>query len=245
MPGDAMLLIVHHMTRMQRGYFCVAGIDHETERHVRPTLPGRLSIDLLARHGGPFDLATVVDLGPTRPIGIPPETEDHQFFRGEVHRVIDMPPGEFWELLVKVSATNLAEIFGPTLTRRGPRSLAVDLGLGRCSLGCLRTTARPRLYLNQRPDRPPQVRLRLADPRGELGGDLDLGVPDIRLYAADHVTPDQALIRRVADRLRKQPEAVLAVGLTRPYAATPDQPPLHWLQVNNIHLPDEPCWRLG
>jgi hypothetical protein len=236
-----MLLIVNHITRMQRGYCCVAGLDNETERHVRPSLPGRLGIDLLARHGGPFDLATVVDLGPTRRVGAPPETEDHQFFRGEVHRVIDLPPAEFWELLLKVSRASVADIFGPQLTRRGAYSCAVDLGQGTASLGCLRTDVRPGLYLKHRPDKPPKIRLRLWDACGEL----DLGVPDIRLYGPDHITPDEAVVRRTAERLRRSPEAVLAVGLTRPYAAESHQPSLHWLQVNNIHLPDDPAWRLG
>ena len=39
-------------------------------------------------------------------------------------------------------------------------------------------------------------------------------------------------------------ELLLSVGLTRPFAPSPDAPPIHWLQVNNIHLEPDPCWRL-
>ena len=37
---------------------------------------------------------------------------------------------------------------------------------------------------------------------------------------------------------------MLGVGLTRPFAPTAGEPPLHWLQVNNLHLEDDPAWRL-
>jgi hypothetical protein len=33
-----MLILVHHLTRMQPGFICVAGLDADTERHVRPVL---------------------------------------------------------------------------------------------------------------------------------------------------------------------------------------------------------------
>lgn len=53
-----MKIAVNHLTRMQPGYICVAGIDLETGSHVRPVLPsGRLSAALLRRNGGPFDIA--------------------------------------------------------------------------------------------------------------------------------------------------------------------------------------------
>jgi hypothetical protein len=73
---------------------------------------------------------------------------------------------------------------------------------------------------------------------------LDLSVTDLRLYADDGARPDTAAIRNVAGRLARGVPALLSVGLTRPFSARPDEPPLHWLQVNNIHLEDDPAWRL-
>jgi hypothetical protein len=58
-----MQIIVNHLTRMQPGFICVAGVDVSSGRHVRPVLGRRLTTDLLASKGGPFDMAELVDLG--------------------------------------------------------------------------------------------------------------------------------------------------------------------------------------
>ena len=74
-----MKIVVCHLTRMQRGTVCVAGLDVETGQHVRPVPPmGVLQSRVTATRGGPFDMATVVDLGLTRPVPTPPEVEDHE-----------------------------------------------------------------------------------------------------------------------------------------------------------------------
>ncbi|HXH09492.1 MAG TPA: hypothetical protein VNP04_06995 [Alphaproteobacteria bacterium] len=75
--------------------------------------------------------------------------------------------------------------------------------------------------------------------------DLDCGVTDIRLYGNDHVTPNTKEVERITKRLKSSAGLILSVGLTRPFAGSPDFPPVHWLQVNNIHLRDDPAWQLG
>jgi len=72
--------------------------------------------------------------------------------------------------------------------------------------------------------------------------DLDLSVTDIRLFAGDQFTPDAKRLAWMEERLQTTRTAILGVGLTRPFSGSRDQPPLHWLQVNNIHLADEPLW---
>jgi hypothetical protein len=69
-------------------------------------------------------------------------------------------------------------------------------------------------------------------------------VTDPRLYADDGAKPDTAKVREVAQRLDRGVPALLGVGLTRPFASRPNEAPVHWLQVNNVHLEDAPCWRL-
>ena len=70
---------------MQPGYFCAAGVDPETGKHVRPVLRrGRLTIDLLSTNGGPFDVGSVLDLGSTTGTGRAPELEDHRFDPADV-----------------------------------------------------------------------------------------------------------------------------------------------------------------
>src|SRR5215207_4985184 len=56
-PVGNLQILVNHLTRMQPGYFCVAGVDVNTPRHIRPVLRrGRLTLDLLSTGGGPFDV---------------------------------------------------------------------------------------------------------------------------------------------------------------------------------------------
>lgn len=236
-----MKIIVNHLTRMQPGFICVAGLDVETNAHVRPITNSRLSSRLLARHGGPFDMGLIVDLGLTYRAGRPPELEDYSFQPRQAHRAGQLPPAEFWDRLRSVAARRLVDLFGPELTRRGALSCAVDAGKGTASLGCLLPAAPPTLYVQPRPGRPDQLRLQVSD--GQFT--LDLGVTDIRLYGVDHATPDRERIEQVAGRLRAGVETVVGVGLTRASTGTPDYPPVHWLQVNSIHLADDPGWQLG
>ena len=63
-----MRIVVNHLTRMQPGYICVAGIDVQDNEHIRPVLGReRLTVGLLARNGGAFDMGRLVDLGSGRP----------------------------------------------------------------------------------------------------------------------------------------------------------------------------------
>ena len=235
-----MEIIINHVTRMKQGFCCVAGVEVATERHVRPVLIGRLNTKFLARHGGPFDMACAIDLGPTEYQGQRPETEDYLFEYPQAKRVADIDAEKFWKLVNRVSKPTLLDIFGPDLLPRGRHSCGVDLRRGLCSLGCLTTSTRPQLFI-QRDDGHEHIRMRLH----EGPWDLDLSVTDIRLYGPDHVTPDHAVVRRTAERLRKTAETILSVGLTRPRAGPNDPREIHWLQVNNLHLQDDPCWRLG
>jgi hypothetical protein len=235
-----MEIIINHVTRMQKGFCCVAGVETATDRHVRPVLIGRLNTKFLARYGGPFDMACTVDLGLTEYQGSRPETEDHLFEFPRAKRVADIEAELFWKLLKRVSKPTLLDIFGPDLLPRGRHSCGVDLRRGQCSLGCLTVAAAPELFIRC-DDGHQRIRLRLR----EGPWDLDLGVTDIRLYGADHVTPDHAIVNRTAQRLRRVGETILSVGLTRPRAGPNDPRVIHWLQVNNVHLADDPCWRLG
>lgn len=237
-----MKIVLNHLTRMQSGYVCVAGVDVATKTHVRP-IPARTQLrpSFLARRNGPFDMAVIVDLGPTRPIGEKPAVEDHEFDPSKVTVVGTLAGPRFWNMLTQLAKPKLTLIFGNDLRLVTRASCAVDLGKGLASLGCLVPAGPPCLYLRARQDKPPQVRIRVSD--GEF--DLDLGVTDLRLYGQDHRTPDPEVVSMVADRLRKGDPVILSVGLTRPFAPSPDVSPSHWLQVNNVHFNREPVWQLG
>jgi acyl CoA:acetate/3-ketoacid CoA transferase beta subunit len=64
----------------------------------------------------------------------------------------------------------------------------------------------------------------------------------LRLYEADNETPKKKLVYHVSQRIRDGVKVVLGVGLTRPWKKEGEDKALHWLQVNNIHLEDNPTW---
>lgn len=229
-----MNIVVNHLTRMQPPYICVAGIDVDTGRHVRPVLRGaRLERDLLTRKGGPFDIAAVVDIGRAWCVGEPPETEDYRFDPHRSAYVADLPSDEYWRLLQGLARTRLRDIFGDDLKQRG-RTFAVDAGKGRCSLGCLAPAVRPALSI----DLFGTVRLSLT--KGRLR--TSLAVTDLRLFEADHHTPRRSAVEHVARRINGGVEVILSVGLSRAWQKPGDTVARHWLQVNNLHLRDDPGW---
>lgn len=240
MRGGTVKLVVNHLTRMQKGFICVAGVDLATGQHVRPLLPSQMRKNMLARHGGPFDMAAVIDLGWTKYVGTRPETEDYLFHRSEASRIGQMPPEEFWALLGRLAKSKLGEIFGKDLKPRGARSYAVDVGCGSASLGCYLPPSPPHLFV-QRRGPSSRGRIRIQFQTGDY--EFELGVTDIRLYGEDHVTPDPDRVQQVNRRIQAKVPVILSVGLTRAFRSDADQPALHWLQVNNIHLGDDPAWR--
>lgn len=229
-------ILVNHLTRMQPGYVCVAGVDVQTLNHIRPVLRySRLTTELLRRNGGPFDLASVVDLGPTAYAGHPPELEDYYFDPASAMWLFDDDPDDYWEFLNEMAHESLAEIFGPNLEQEGEGSYTVDVGEGHASLGCLAPEKRPWLYTDHRGT----VRMVLECTTPSA----DLSVTDLRLYERDHKIPRRNLVADVQRRIDAGVEVILSVGLTRPWRKQNDTTERHWLQVNNIHLQDDPLWR--
>jgi len=222
---------------MRPGYICVAGLNLETGKHIRPILEGaQLGRDLLVRHGGPFDIASVVDLGATRHTGVPPETEDYVFDPNNATRVKDMTPEKFWELLVKTSHRSLGKIFGGDLKQKS-RGCVINVGKGKTSLGCLCPSTPPEMEVTIYD----KIRINLTDSPFTL----NLSVTDLRLYKDDHVTPRRKVVEQIAKRVKEGVGVILSMGLTRPWTKPGDNAPRHWLQVNNIHLEDDPTWQLG
>jgi len=237
-----MRIVVNHLTRMHGGRICVAGVDVQTDRHVRPVLKwGHTTPGLLARNDGPFDVGNVVDVGRVVHRPRPPHVEDHLFVPSRARRIETLGAEAFWALLRAVSRETLVEIFGSELKRAGRSSAGTEVGQGRVSLGCLRPKRKPRLTLFSEGKVKPRIRARVDD--GEF--DVWVSVTDIRLYCDDHATPDCAIVEDVRRRLDRPGAVILSVGLTRAYTPSAEAKPLHWLQVNNIHLEDDPTWQLG
>lgn len=221
-----MQILVDHVTRMRSGYICVAGLDEEG-RHVRPVIsPEQLSSSLLGRHGGPFSVGAIVDLGETTPVGTAPEVEDHQFDPGRARQVSTPDPHQAWRRLLDSAELSLIDIFGHDLVKDG-KGASVQVGAGRASLGTFDPGYRPRLIVKDG-----KPRCAVVDPDLE---ELDLSVTDARLYAESggRWIPDFDAIEKTGNELKTGRPVLLSVGLTRPW---PREDPRHWLQVNGIHL---------
>jgi hypothetical protein len=222
-----MQIIVNHLTRMQPGYMCVAGINPVNNQHVRPVLRNRLPIDLLALHGGPFAIGALIDLGPVKYCGSAPEVEDYSFNRQNVRNRGIIPPEQFWQRLQLIARKSISDIFGPAI-KQVNRACVVDARTGNASLGCLIPAIPPKLFVNS------YGKLRVAVADGNF--DLYLSVTDIRLYEEDHTTPKENLVQHINKRIQDGNPVILSIGLTRPFRPHDDSIEQHWLQVNNIHL---------
>jgi len=239
--GRTRQLVINHLTRMAPGRICVAGLDPATCQHLRLVLPRQhMKTDMLARYGGPFDIGHLVACRHGRPKPKPPHVEDYLIPPAQITLQGVAEEVQYWELLKQVSKTSLREIFGAALRQLGTAAYGTAAGQGEASLGCLRLRKRPELYLDGRTELP-QVRLRFTD--GEL--QVEAPVNDLRLYGENHYSPLPHQLAATQEKLRISRGVILSLGLTRAFAATPEQPPVHWLQVNNLHFQEQPLWRLG
>ena len=208
----------------------MAGVDVNMMSHVRPVLPrGRLTTDLLRSNGGPLSIGSVVDLGPTVYAGGAPEIEDYYFDPTRATWLFDDDPEDYWELLNQMAYESLTALFGPDLDQRN-RSRTVGIREGHASLGCLAPKGQLSLYVDQRG----AIRIALEE--------ANLSVADLRLYERDHRTPRRDLVTSVRRRIQAGVEVILSVGLTRLWRKQEDAAERHWLQVNNVHLQDDPLW---
>lgn len=228
-----MQIVINHLTRMTSGFCCVAGVDLDSRRHVRPVVPGqRLRVGLLSPNGGPFDVGSIVDLSTVTPCGQAPELEDHQFRPASARFVQQARYEALWEFMEGVASPDIESIFGEDLQHVGSRSYGVEPGHGTVSLGILKPQGRVSLHIKHRPGKHAQIRASWQGRRSAC----DVGITDIRLYdwRTDYA-PHLDRVKRLNARLESGDEAILCVGLTRAFASSPDFSPVHWLQANNIY----------
>ncbi len=245
-----MIIVINHLTRMREGRICIAGVDPQTDRHVRPVNKwGHLDGRLLAGRSldgrqGPFNMAHVVDLGRVKPEPQKPHVEDHSFVPWKARFIERFRPEDFWALLYHMSRPSLKDIFGDELRVMGRAACGTEVGMGDASLGVLRPVNRPQIFLRREKNReknssPPGVRMRIDD--GQMR--IDVGVTDLRLFDSDHVGVNETMVRRIDRRLQGTGAVLLGMGLGRAFSSRSDKgSPRHWLQVNNIHFEENPIW---
>ncbi|HTZ75853.1 MAG TPA: hypothetical protein VMB47_18195 [Candidatus Aquilonibacter sp.] len=189
-----------------------------------------MSRELLREEGGVFEIGALVDLGDTRNIGHAPEVEDREFSVENLRYRRRLKPDAFWKSLTQTSHNELHSIFGDELEQR-ESSCTVNVDCGVASLGHLAPERIPYFAVN------PWGKIRMQISAGQFRPDLS--VTDIRLYKSDQQTARRRIQASVAGRLAET-RVLLAVGLTRPWKKNSDTVQRHWLQVNNIHLEEDP-----
>lgn len=216
--------IVEHLTRMRGDRVCVGLLDSSSGARMRPHLSSRQpwTRDHLGSNGGPLDVGAVVELEKPQRTGTPPQIEDH-YIRA-IQRVGRLRDHVFWEALMEHASAHISVALGAGVMPHGRGSAACPPGQGERSLASISPVS---CELVQRGDR---LRVELDQP---LFGLMDVAVTDVRLYDIDGL-PCRDAVRSAAVRLASGLRPILSIGLARPFGT----PPLHWLQVNNIHFPD-------
>ena len=222
-----MQILINHLTRMQAGFICAAGIELQTGLHIRPMSQRPLSSQLLRCHGGPLELGRVLDMGNSSFAGSVPEIEDRmsdvtKWTAGERYS-----SPQVFELMSTVASDSLTEIFGPDLQSYGDRTFVVAEQRGIRSLGCF-WAERPRIEFDL------QSR-KLNFVFSYQPFTLRLPITDIGLYGTDHVSVDEPSVVQANEEMQVCNRVLVSVGLSRAYRKANDQPAWHWLQVNNVH----------
>lgn len=225
-----MQLLINHLTRMQPGYICAAGIELKTGLHVRPVVVGGMTTSLLTSHGGPFQLGATLDLGPTKFVGKTPEIEDREFDPSLIQVLEPVNRTKMIEHCARVAKTKLTEIFTTEIAKNGS-TYALTAHAGLYSLGCYWAIS-PRLVILTDFDGQTQ-RLKLV--WREADQELSVGVADIRFYEVDHRSLHRDRVAEAQVWLASSAYVLLSLGLSRPYRRSENDQALHWLQVNNIH----------
>jgi hypothetical protein len=225
-------IVVNHLTRMRSGRICIAGIDLERSRHVRPVTPKTdvLTRDLPTENGGPLELAALVDIGQPAPVPHPPETEDHRVATRDLKRVRTLDADEYLQALHAIAVPDLETLSGQ------------PCNAGNGSTPSTKVTAMPRRPWSKRG----------ADPNWRSTGTGSCGcvsttqiptfvsVADIRFVEPDHSTVRTDIVDDVHARLQRGIGVYVMFGLSRAFTATGDDQDRHWLQVNGLCLEDRP-----
>lgn len=217
--------MVAHLTRMSADRVCLATIELDTGRIVRPVLKqGYWTRSDTVRGGGDLALGRIVEFERVHGYPpVPPFCEDVAVSPSYtvVGRLSDE---EFWRLLRGHVQSNLGDVFGPVLQKVWSDKAAVTPFDGHASLGFV---AEPGDLIQIGRS---ELRFQFFDP---MLGELKPPVTDLRLWGHDGTTI-RPLCSQVARRLAAGKRPILAVGLARPWG----NPQRCWMQVNNIHFED-------
>lgn len=229
------VMLVTEITRVTGSKVCVAGVEKETRRRIRPIAR---SDDLfipavhLDEHGGLFKVGAVLDLGRTSPEGvIKPHVEDELIQLSEAQLLRELSPAELAGVLEEVATDELKMAFGHPLELGGEDSYTaamVPIGYGDSSLACWRVSRTACPTLEMQWGYPYVTFLR--------GGDkFKVKLNATEYYEPDLRTPDNRRLEDLKKLFKRGLEGYFLLGLTREYEPSGNKRGKgHWMQLNGI-----------
>jgi hypothetical protein len=218
-----LVITVTHLTRMSGDRICVAGIT-DSGWFVRPDCDGYLRRSDVP---GLFSLGARVDLGPTRKVPEPPQTENVHFERSRARQIQVHELHEIEELIAASAVADLGAAFGPAMKQTPGGAPYLEPGNGSRSLATL--AAAPG-HLELTTDRYSRTRGRWTDP---IRGRCERIITDLRVYPDVYGAADPACVSSLQDATKDCDSLYLSVGLSKPWAP-PDGPRGLWLQLNSV-----------
>ncbi len=232
-----MQIVVNHLTRMKGGRICVAGINPESRRHVRPVPEFGETFEraLLAANGAELRVAALVDLGDVSPRPDPPHSEDQVTSLSELRLVRYLDRAEYLRALESVRVYSLTDAFGTELDHSG-RSFTLTRGTGKRSLAVLRKNTREITVEVRKQPKTGEDRVRLVC---RLAGKrVNLSLTDLRLYKReDETTLNREMIGKLQRELAQAKSCYVMLGLGRAWSKDESEP-VHWLQANGLAVAD-------
>lgn len=223
--GGPVTIVVTHLTRMRGGHICIAGLDTTSNKHVRPVLGRAIERAFLTQGSSEIRIGSTIQFARMTPVPNPPEIEDCLFQIEECTLMGQVSVADIRKFCSNVARIQLTDIFGPLLHRNG-RTWALPEGQGAASLGVLRGAVVGAPHV----DGYGNVRMTVDDGAGQA----TVPVTDLRLFKDDGETPNQRAILEMKVVMRNR-DVLLSVGVGRAWARD-NEAPVHWLQVNNIHV---------
>jgi hypothetical protein len=169
----------------------------------------------------------------------PPEVEDCYFKLANVRVIRQLSPDEFWSYLASSARKSVVEIFGDALLLHRT-TMAIPANKGAASLGDL-WVDRLELVIEEYNGQPKLRGRFIVDEERRLS----VAVTDLRFYieADGEYRLDIHKVSKVQESLQKtRGRVVLSLGLSRAKAARDGEVPMHWLQINGVHLEEDPLW---
>lgn len=223
-------IVVTDLTVMRQGRLCLAGVDLNDMRDVRPTRGNAgLSPDDLTVTGGTIRPGCVLEFEPAgveiRPCR--PHVEDVPYDPSAARVLYRMSAREVHDFLKDIARPRLRHIYGPGLHGNWALPGEPDRSLG--TLDC----ARVRVWKNDRG----RMRIDVLTRGGDIVKDLPFNDSLLRRYL-ESAGDGAAFEKRLSEAnkaLNLGGRPIARVGLSRPFDPCGTGNPRCWLQVNAVY----------